>query len=261
MAKWFKGDLHIHSALSPCGSLYMSPRAIVEEAKKRGLDLISVTDHNTCDNLVYVEKVAHEEGITLIPGMELQTEEEVHLLAYFETLGGALAFKEEVYPYLPDVKNDPDYFGDQVIVDEHDNIVGVEEKLLINSLLLSLDQCVEMVRSYRGISLPAHVDRETFGIINQLGFVPDYLGFRAVEISRAITPQEALSKWPELEGYTLVGSSDAHYLDDIGAVVTLFHMETPSWEGLRGVLEEGRGRVNILRTSSSRSRGVVGEFP
>jgi len=247
LARWFKGDLHIHSTLSPCGSLYMSPRTIVEEAKRKGLDLIAVTDHNTCDNLIYVEKVACEEGITLIPGMELQTEEEVHLLAYFETLEGALAFKEEIYPFLPDVKNDPDYFGDQVVVDEHDNIVGVEEKLLVNSLLLSLDRCVEMVRSYQGVSMPAHVDREPYGIINQLGFIPDYLGFEAVEISRAIIPRDALSIWPELGRYTLVGSSDAHYPEDIGAVVTLFRMEEPSWKEWVEALEYGAEGVRIMR--------------
>ncbi len=247
MARWWKADLHIHSTLSPCGSLYMSPRAIVEEARKKGLDLIAVTDHNSCGNLVYVERVAREEGIVLVPGLELQTEEEVHLLAYFQTLDHALAFGEEIYTYLPDVKNDPDYFGDQVVVDEEDNIVAVEEKLLINSLLLSIDQCVEMVDRYGGISIPAHVDRETFGIINQLGFVPDYLGFKAVEISRAITPQEARARWPELERYTLVGSSDAHYLEDIGRVVTHFFMEEHSWEELLDALDRGEERVCISR--------------
>jgi len=224
----------------------MSPRVIVEEAKERGLDLIAVTDHNACGNLIFVDRVAREEGVVLIPGVELQTEEEVHLLAYFETLEGALALEEEIYSYLPDVKNDPDYFGDQVIVDEEDNIVGVEEKLLINSLFLSIDQCVEMVDRYGGITVPAHVDRETYGIINQLGFVPDYLGFKAVEISRAVTPREALARWPELGRYTLVGSSDAHYPEDIGRVVTGLLMEEPSWEEFVGALEPGMGRARIM---------------
>ncbi len=226
----------------------MSPRAIVKEAKGRGVELIAVTDHNSCGNLVYVERVAREEGIVLIPGMELQTEEEVHLLAYFQTLDEALAFGEEIYAYLPDVKNDPDFFGDQVVVDEEENIVRVEEKLLVNSLLLSIDQCVEMIDNYGGISVPAHVDRETYGIISQLGFVPDYLGFKAVEISRAVTPQEALERWPELEKYTLVSSSDAHYLEDIGRVVTSFLMDEPSWKELVTALETGGERVCVSRS-------------
>ncbi len=247
MARWWKADLHIHSTLSPCGSLYMSPRAIVEGAKRKGLELIAVTDHNSCGNLLYVDRVAREEGVVLIPGVELQTEEEVHLLAYFETLEKALAFGEEIYSYLPPVKNDPDYFGDQVIVDEEDNIVGMEERLLVNSLLLSIDQCVEMVDLYGGISLPAHVDRETYGIINQLGFVPDYLGFRAVEISRAVTPREALDRWPELAKYTLVSSSDAHYLEDVGKVMTLFFMEEPSWGEMVDALNRGEERVRVSK--------------
>ncbi len=247
MARWWKADLHIHSTLSPCGSLYMSPRAIVKEAKRKGLELIAVTDHNSCGNLLYVDRVACEEGVVLIPGVELQTEEEVHLLAYFETLEEALAFGEEIYSYLPPVKNDPDYFGDQVIVDEEDNIVGVEERLLVNSLLLSIDQCVEMVDRYGGVSLPAHVDRETYGIINQLGFVPDYLGFRAVEVSRALTPQEALDRWPELSKYTLVSSSDAHYLEDVGGVMTLFFLEEPSWGEMVVALDRGEERVRVSR--------------
>ena len=239
--------MHIHSTLSPCGSLYMSPRAIVKEAKRKGLELIAVTDHNSCGNLLYVDRVAREEGVVLIPGVELQTEEEVHLLAYFETLEGALAFGEEIYSYLPPVKNDPDYFGDQVIVDEEENIVEVEEKLLVNSLLLSIDQCVEMVDRYGGVSLPAHVDRETYGVINQLGFVPDYLGFKAVEVSRALTPQEALDRWPELAKYTLVSFSDAHYLEDVGGVMTLFFMEKPSWGEMVVALGGGEERVRVLR--------------
>jgi len=179
-------------------------------------------------------------------GVEAGEIEEVHILAYFETLEAALAFREELYPYLPPVKNDPDYFGDQVVVDEEDNIVKVEEKLLVNSLLLSVDQCVEMVERYGGVVVPAHVDRETYGIIGQLGFVPDYLGFRAVEISRAVTPQEALARWPELEKYTLVGFSDAHYLEDIGKVETHFYMEEPSWGELVEALAD-RERVRIVR--------------
>ncbi len=246
MAKWFKADLHIHSTLSPCGSLYMSPKAIVERAREKGLDMVAVTDHNSCDNLPYVARVAQREGIALVPGVELQTEEEVHILAYFETLEAALSFREELYPYLPPVKNDPDYFGDQVVVDEEDNIVKVEEKLLVNSLLLSVDQCVEMVERYGGVVVPAHVDRETYGIIGQLGFVPDYLGFRAVEISRAVTPREALARWPELEKYTLVGFSDAHYLEDIGKVETHFYMGEPSWGELVEALAD-RERVRIVR--------------
>jgi len=224
----------------------MSPRVIVDKAYKRGLDLLAVTDHNACDNLPYVKRLAEAKGMTLIPGMELQTEEEVHLLAYFEDLETVFAFKDRIYSYLPDVENDPDYFGDQVIVDEEDNIVGIESKLLINSLMLSLDQCVELVKEHGGVAIPAHVNREPFGIIGQLGFIPEYLGFDAVEVcSRTDVSERVLVKWPDLKRYALITSSDAHFPNDIGRVFTLFLMENPCWSCFRDALHRGEAAVLI----------------
>ena len=246
--KWCVADLHIHSTLSPCGSLDMSPGRIVKEAKERGIHLIALTDHNTCDNVVYAQRVGEKMGVKVIPGMELQTEEEVHLLAYFESLDAACSFKDRIYPYLPDVKNDPEYFGDQVIVDESEAVVGFEEKLLINSLLLSVDECVEMVREHEGLPVPAHVDRDAYGLISQLGFIPDYLGFEALEVSKHVELEEAVRRWPELSDYAVISSSDAHYPEDIGSAVTLFLMEELSWEDLLGALKERR--VRVLRHSS-----------
>ncbi len=231
----------------------MSPRRIVEEAKKRGIHIIAVTDHNSCENVVYVKRIGDRLGIEVIPGMELQTEEEVHLLAYFETTEAALSFRDAVYPYLPNVKNDPDYFGDQVVVDEDEVVVGIEEKLLLNSLSLSLDECVRMVREYKGVPIPAHVDRPSFGVINQLGFIPDYLGFEAVEVSRSLTPEQALARWPELGRYAILSGSDAHYPEDIGAVVTLFLMEEPSWDGFVEALK-GR-KVQVIHRSLNLGMG------
>ncbi len=241
-------DLHIHSTLSPCGSLDMSPSRIVREAKERGIHMIAITDHNTCDNVVYAQRVGEEIGVKVLPGMELQTEEEVHLLAYFDSLDAACSFKDRIYAYLPDVKNDPEYFGDQVIVDESEMVVGFEEKLLLNSLLLSVDECVKMVRDYGGLPVPAHVDRDTYGLISQLGFIPDYLGFDALEVSRLMELEEAVRRWPELDEYTIITSSDAHYPGDIGAAVTLLRMEEPSWEGFLGALRERQ--VQVLRQPS-----------
>ncbi len=244
-------DLHIHSTLSPCGGLEMSPGRIVKEAKEKGIQVIAVTDHNACDNVVYAKRIGDKMGVQVIPGMELQTEEEVHLLAYFGSLDAALSFKDKVYSYLPDVKNDPDYFGDQVIVDENENVVGFEERLLLNSLSLSFDECVRMVKDYQGFPIPAHVDRASYGVINQLGFVPDYLGLEVVEVSRALTPERAVAHWPELGKYTIVSASDAHYPEDIGAVVTFFLMEEPSWEGFRQALKRGKEAVQVFHRSSN----------
>lgn len=233
----------------------MSPRRIVEEARRKGINMVAVTDHNACDNVAYVKRIGDEMGIKVIPGMELQTEEEVHLLAYFDDLEAIFSFKEMTYPYLPDVENDPDYFGDQVVVDEEENIVRFEEKLLLNSLSLSLDQCVEMVRDLGGLPVPAHVDRTSFSVIGQLGFIPDHLGFDAVEVSRATSQEEALKRWPELSRYTLLSSSDAHLPDDIGVVCTAFFMESPTFkEMVKCIREEGDRKVRIKHLIPSRSK-------
>jgi len=233
----------------------MSPLRIVEEARRKGIHMIAVTDHNACDNVVYAKRIGDRMGVKVLPGMELQTEEEVHLLAYFEALEVALSFREVVYPYLPDVKNNPDYFGDQVVVDEEENVVGFEEKLLLNSLSLSLDQCVQMVRDFGGLPIPAHVDRGSFGVIGQLGFIPDRLAFEAVEVSRATSLAEALKTWPELSQYTLLSFSDAHFPGDIGAVCTAFYMESPTFdEVVRCIRGEGERRVRIEYLVPLRSR-------
>jgi len=136
----YVADLHIHSCLSPCGSLRMSPRAIVDAAVESGVDLIALTDHNTCAMGPIVAHTAEKAGLAFMYGIELQTSEEVHLLAYFDDGEACRALSEEVYAHLPDVKNDPRYFGDQVVVDEQENIVRTEEKLLLNSITLSLEE-------------------------------------------------------------------------------------------------------------------------
>ena len=143
-------DLHIHSALSPCGSLEMSPSAIVAEAKRRGLQAIAVTDHNSVENALIARRVGERLGVKVFCGMEAQSVEEVHLLVLFEDPEEARLFWEEVYPSLPEIPNNPEYFGDQVVVDEEENILRFEEKLLLNSLTLSLGEIVEIGRRRRG---------------------------------------------------------------------------------------------------------------
>jgi len=129
----FMADLHIHSTLSPCGSLEMSPKKIVQKAKEIGLNLISITDHNSIANSAITQKLSYENGIEYLFGMEVQTEEEIHVLTYFDNYSDLYEVWNIVYERLPDIKNNPDYFGDQVIVDEDENITGYEDKLLINS--------------------------------------------------------------------------------------------------------------------------------
>ncbi len=220
-----RADLHIHSVLSPCADLEMSPRSIVKEAKKRGLNFISITDHNAFGNCKVVSELAKKEGIEFLFGMEVQTREEVHLLCYFNSLKMLEKWGEYVYNFLPPVRNNPRYFGDQLIVDEDDNIVGKESRLLLNSLNLSLEEIEHSIRKWKGIVIPAHIDREPFGIIPQLGFIPSSFSGRMVEIS-GNTPWEKLKeKYPYLKDYYPLTFSDAHFLKDIGRQFTDFYIK------------------------------------
>ena len=219
----YVADLHIHTCLSPCGSLRMAPQAIVTTAISRGIDLIAITDHNTCAMGDVVARIAEREGISFLYGIEQQTREEVHLLAYFDDAVSCSSFSEMVYALLPDMPNDPEYFGDQVVVDEEENIVRVEKKLLLNSIDLSLEELTEHIHAYDGLAVPAHVDRRMFGLIEQLGFFPEGILFPLVEVVGDRIP-------PECGDAVVVRSSDAHDLEQIGRRTTVFTMMEASIE-------------------------------
>jgi PHP family Zn ribbon phosphoesterase len=209
-------DLHIHTALSPCGSLDMTPNAIVKQAKARGLDVIAITDHNSVENSYYVGELGEREGLTVIYGMEAQTMEDVHLLCYFQEKRQSEAFYSDIYPQLPDLKNNVRYFGDQAVVDLDDNVVRFEDKLLLNSLTLSIGEVVEKVKKHDGIVVPAHVDSEKFGLLFHMGFVPPELEDAVLEVSFHHTPEDLFGLHPGLRAFPIVTNSDAHFLADIG---------------------------------------------
>ena len=188
----------------------MTPNNIVGMAKLKGLDLIAVADHNTARHLPAIEKVARANGIALLPALELNTREEVHMLAYFKTVDAALAFSDEIYPFLPPVKNRPELFGHQVELDENDEFVREEEKLLISALSLSIDDLVEKITLRGGLSVPAHINRGESGILQALGFLPPGVKFSALEAARGMPlPEKGM---PNVK---ILHSSDAHYLEDI----------------------------------------------
>jgi len=220
-----RADLHIHSVLSPCADLEMSPRAIIREAKRKGLNLIAITDHNAYGNCKVAFRLARQEHIEFLFGMELQTTEEVHLLCYFNSLKMLEGWGKYIYDFLPPVRNNPRYFGEQLLVDEDDNIIGRESRLLLNSLDLSLEEVEHNIERWDGIIIPAHIDKEPFGIIPQLGFIPDSFSGKVVEIS-GNTPWERLTRdFPHLKRYRPILSSDAHFLRDIGRRFTDFYVE------------------------------------
>lgn len=211
----FAVDFHIHTALSPCGDEDMTPCNIVNMAILKGLDIIAVTDHNSCSNLPAVMEAAKENGLMVIPGMEVQTKEEVHILCLFKRMEGAIKFAEIVYNSLPNIKNNEEIFGRQLIFNNLDEIVAKEDKLLLSSTVLSVNDVFILVRGLGGICIPAHVDRQGFSIITNLGFIPPDLKVKTIEISKKSTPETVLRKYPFLNKFKYIVSSDAHYLQDI----------------------------------------------
>ena len=207
-------DLHIHSALSPCGDNDMTPNNIINMALLKGLDAIAVTDHNSAENVEAVMKLGLEKGIVVVPGMEVQSKEEVHLLCYFADLDRVLSFQQWVYDSL-EGENNPDYFGEQLIMDEMDRVVGHNRRLLIGSTNLSVERIVNLVVREGGRVVPAHVDKKAYSIISNLGFIPPDLDIKTVEVSKPGNAAGFLNQYGQLKKYGIIHSSDAHRLEDI----------------------------------------------
>ena len=208
-------DLHIHSSLSPCADNDMTPNNIINMAILKGLDIISITDHNNAKNLPAFHKVALEKGIMLLPGIEVQTREEAHILCYFKKIVSAVEFGNIIYDKLPNIKNNEEVFGKQIILDSSDIETGSLDKLLLSSADISINELLKLTLEYDGICIPAHVDRASFSIISNLGFIPDDLNIKAIEISKNETESSFISKFPLLKNFRIIKASDAHYLFDI----------------------------------------------
>jgi 3',5'-nucleoside bisphosphate phosphatase len=240
--KFFRADLHIHTVLSPCGDLEMSPVNIVSEAALKGLDIIGITDHNTTRHCGLITRLAAEKGIFVMQGAEITTKEEVHCLAFFENTDALNTFQEFLDRNLPEILNDPDKFGYQVQVDENDIVIYEEKKLLINAITKSMEETESFVHSMNGLFIPAHVNRTKNSIYSQLGFLPADLKADALEISKATTPEQFAVIHPEIRTFRLTRSSDAHYPADIGSVFTTFFIEEPSFNEIRMALKGEDGR-------------------
>lgn len=205
-------DFHIHTALSPCGDGDMTPNNIVNMCLLKGLDAIAITDHNSAENCLACMKVGKEKGLLVIPGIELQTKEEVHLLCLFKDINAVLAFQKLVYMNMTEQKNRPEYFGTQLIFDEMDNIIEESSRLLMSSVNMTINDAIRKAAELEGLVIPAHVDKKAYSILSNLGFIPDTLSIKTLEISKQCDIIDLLKKFPDLKGYSFIQNSDAHYL-------------------------------------------------
>lgn len=208
-------DLHIHSCLSPCAEDDMTPANIAGMGALCGLNIMALTDHNTTGNLPAFFSACKRHGIIPVGGMELTTAEEIHIICLFETLENALAFGEEVKKHLPPIKNRADIFGNQLFMDDEDNVLGEEPILLLTASDLDLDSAVKLARSFGGAAYPAHVDRDSNGIIAILGDIPPDEGFTACEFNDSENAETYPQRYPIINGLSVLSCSDAHRLWEI----------------------------------------------
>ncbi len=208
-------DLHLHTCLSPCGDGDMTPWNTVNMAKLLGLDMIAVTDHNSCGNCRSAMKVGEKIGITVVPGMELCTAEEVHCICLFDNIDRAEDFSNFIKGTMPPIKNREEIFGSQLLMDDADGIAGKEEILLTVASGISIDSLPELVKEYGGVCFPAHIDRESYSILSSLGDFPPELKVNAFELTLRADERYYLENYENISGKKLIRSSDAHYLTNM----------------------------------------------
>ena len=218
--KNIKVDLHIHTVLSPCATLEMLPPFIVERAIQTHTDLIAITDHNASANVPAVIQAAEGSSLTVLPGMELATAEEIHVICLFDTYAQLAEFQTIVDRYLPNIRNNPDFFGLQLIVDAEGNFIKMEERLLSNATNLSIGEAQKHVHRLGGIFIPAHVTREENGLLPRLGGIPPELNLSVLELTN-ISSTKAINRYPCLKDYHLIPGVDAHDLDAIMGLINL----------------------------------------
>lgn len=208
-------DLHIHSCLSPCADNDMTPNNIAGMAALAGLNIVALTDHNSSRNCPAFFAAAKKNGIIPVAGMELTTAEDIHVVCLFEELENALRFNDEVDTRRIRIRNRTDIFGDQLLTDEEDNVVGIEEDFLSNATEIAIGDVPAVVERFGGFCFPAHIDREANGIIATLGTFPENSGFTCAELHDPEKETDYRARYPALAGMRIVGDSDAHYLWDI----------------------------------------------
>jgi PHP family Zn ribbon phosphoesterase len=231
----------VHTVLSPCAEVEMIPPLIVEYALDLGINLIAITDHNSSANFHSVKMAAEGTQLTVLPGMELQTREEVHSLCLFDTEEQLSQFQLFVDSALPKIKNQPDHLGEQFIVDSSGDFIRREDRLLLTSTALSMKEAWRIVNNIGGLFIPAHVDRKAFGLLEILGFVPTDISIEALEISKHLSPGSAVNIFPQIKGYPLIQGGDVHRLDEFLGTL-FFQIYAPTISEIKLALSDNSGR-------------------
>ena len=238
----YRVDLHIHTTLSPCGSLEMSPETIIRKAKEQNIDLIGITDHNSMRQCNEIVALGKENGLAVLKGVEISSFEEVHCLAFFENDDEQNEFQKYLDEKLPNYPNHPLKFGDQVWVNRNNEIIGEEKRYLVSGLNASIGDIAAKIKEHNGIFIPAHIDRSMFSMTSQLGFIDATLPFDALELSKNCDCRSFLNRHPVVKQYTVISSSDAHFPEMIGNSPSIFEMESLSFAEIKLALRGIDGR-------------------
>jgi PHP family Zn ribbon phosphoesterase len=214
----------------------MIPPLIVETALEKGIQIIAITDHNASANVGAVIDAAEGTELIVIPGVEVQTQEDVHSICLFDTLDQLYALQKIIDMNLPDLPNQADHLGAQLVVDKNGYFIAFEERLLLTSIKISLSELFYLVKDLEGVFIPAHIDRDAFGLLKTLGFIPTDISIEALEISRNISLEEARKRYPQISYYPLIHSGDAHRLNEIMGL-NLFPMKFPCIGEIRNILK------------------------
>jgi 3',5'-nucleoside bisphosphate phosphatase len=241
-------DLHLHSCLSPCGDMDMTPNNLVHMSLLNGMQIIALTDHNCCKNCRAAVEVGKEAGILVIPGMELCTSEEAHVVCLFPTVEAAEEFEIYVEKHCPPISNRPEIFGEQVILNAKDEEIGREGRLLIGAADISASHVVGLTRKYGGGAFPAHIDKDSYSLLSSLGAIPPEAGFCTAEITAGGNVEELKRQHEVLSRMILLQDSDAHYLEHMPQAGPWIDLPQPDAEcliqAIRGEITVSWGRSN-----------------